>query len=382
MPTGKKRRANKEGTVWWDEKAKRWRARITIQTHAGPKSKTVSAKTQAEVIRKKAQAIAERDSGLHYDAEDMTLEEYLIRWLRGPAKKNVRESTYVRYEQCSRLHLIPALGRMKLKKLTAIHLEELYDRKLEEHLAPRTVNYIHTTASKALSYAVSRGLLRHNAAALAVSPRPKSPEMRYLSREQVRTFLAACTEERLYALYVLALSTGMRRSEILGLTWEDVDLEAGLLEIRRGLTVSPAGGVVLDDPKRFSSRRQIDLGEETVAVLRAHRKHQAEERLAAPEWREDGFVFTTHMGGYLHPQTLYTAYFKPLVKRTEGVPDITFHELRHTYATLALRNGVPVDVVSKTLGHKDIATTLRCYAHVLPGMGAAAARAMNQLLFN
>jgi integrase len=304
----------------------------------------------------------------------------MIRWLKGPAKKNVRPSTYARYEQCARLHLIPMLGRIKLKKLSAVHLEALYDRKTEEGLSAHTVNYVHTIASKALGYAVAKGLLRQNVASLAEAPRPKSPEMRYLTKEQAGAFLKAATGDRLEALYVLALATGLRRSEILGLKWEDVDLDAGVLEVRRGLTVSPSGGVQIDDPKRFASRRSIDLGDRTIATLKAHRKRQKEEKLAALTWQDDGFVFTTHAGGYLHPQTLYTAYFKPLRDR-EGLPPINFHELRHTYATLALRNGVPVDVVSKTLGHKDIATTLRTYAHVLPGMGKEAARTMDSVLF-
>ena len=117
-----------------------------------------------------------------------------------------------------------------------------------------------------------------------------------------------------------------------------------------------------------------------MAALKAHRKRQAEEKLKSPSWEERGFVFTTYQGGYLHPQTLYTAYFKPLRDRA-GLPPIHFHDLRHTYATLALLNGVPVKVVSEVLGHKDVSTTLRTYAHVLPGMGKEAAKTMDAVLF-
>jgi integrase len=201
--------------------------------------------------------------------------------------------------------------------------------------------------------------------------------------EPTGAFLEIARGDRLEALYVLTLATGMRRSELLGLKWEDVDLQARIVLVRRGLTISPNGGIEIDDPKRFDSKRRLEISSEVAAILKEHRKRQVEERMAAASgaWRDEGFVFTTHAGGYLHPNTLYTAYFKPLREKA-GVPPIHFHDLRHTYATLALLNGIPVKVVSEVLGHKDIATTLRTYAHVLPGMQAEAARTMDSVLFN
>jgi integrase len=379
----RKRRGSGEGTISYRKKEERYEGKYTVQTSSGPKRKTIYGKTYAEVRAKLAKVIGERDTGLIFDAEDLTVAEYLSRWLKGPARKNVRSSTYARYEQLSRKHLIPALGPMKLKKLSAIHLEGLYEAKLEEGLAPRTVNYIHVTISKALRYAVGKDLIRQNVATLAEAPQPKNPEMRTLNQEQVGAFLEAARGDRLEALYVLALATGMRRSELLGLKWEDVDLQARIVLVRRGLTISPNGGIEIDDPKRFDSKRRLEISSEVAAILKEHRKRQAEERMAAASgaWRDEGFVFTTHSGGYLHPNTLYTAYFKPLREKA-GVRLIHFHDLRHTYASLALLNAVPVKVVSEVLGHKDIATTLRTYAHVLPGMQAEAARTMDTVLFN
>ncbi len=380
MPNGK-RRGPGEGSISYRQAEGRHEGRYSVQTARGSKREVIYGKTYEECRAKLAQAIADRDRDLIFDAESMTVAEYMSRWIKGPAKKNIRSSTYARYEQHTRNHVVPALGRLKLKKLTAVHLEELYDAKLEEDLSPRTVNYIHTTISKALGYAVGRDLLRKNVASFADAPQPDSPEIQPLNGDQATKFLASTRGGRLEALYVLALSKGLRRSELLGLKEEDLDLEAATLQIRRGLTIAPGGGVALQTTKRKSSQRLLELSPETVGALKTHKSLRAKEQLLAPHWDEQGFLFTKRTGGHLHPQTLYTKYFLPARERA-SVPPIHFHDLRHTYATLALLNGVPVKVVSETLGHKDIATTLRTYAHVLPGMQKAADETMDQVLFS
>lgn len=378
-----KRRGDHEGTISYREKEKRWEGRYSVQTVAGPKRRVVYGKEFEECRAKLTQAIADRDRDLIFEAEDLTLEEYLEWWLKGPAKKNIRPTTYARYAQLARGHVIPALGRLRVKKLTPLHLETLYDAKLDDGLSPRTVNYMHTTVSKALRYALAKGLVRNNVASLAEAPQPKSPEMMTLNGTQVKAFLEAAKGHRMEALWILALATGMRKSEILGLKWEDVDPDAGIVIVRRGLTLHPDGSIVLDDPKRFASKRRIEISPRVAAVLKDHRTRQLEEQLRTGpgKWRDEGFVFTSRWGGHLHPNNLYTAYFLPLREKA-GVPPIHFHDLRHTYATQALLlPTAKVKVVSETLGHKDIATTLRTYAHVLPGMQREAAEAFDSVLF-
>lgn len=387
-----RKRGNGEGSISWRPKEGRYEGRYVVQTAKGPKRKSVYSKDWKECRRKLARAIADRDEGLIFDAEDLTVAEFLGKWLKGPAKKRVRASTYARYEQLARLHLIPALGRHKLKKLTALHLEELYDLKLDEGLSPRTVNYIHVTMSKALRYGVSKDLLRKSVAFFAEAPQPDEPEIRPLDAAQAASFLKTARDNRLYALFVLALAKGLRRSEMLGFVEDDLMLDAPTptLQVRRGLTIAPGGGVVVEKTKRRSSQRLLELSPETVAALRTHRALKAREQLAAGpgRWRNDAgeyglpgeWLFTNRFGSFVHPNNLYTAYFKPLRDRV-GLPDFHFHDLRHTYATLALLNGVPVKVVSETLGHKDIATTLRTYAHVIPGMQGEAGKMMDTVLF-
>lgn len=376
---GNKRNASGEGTIWYDSKTKRWRARITIPTPTSPKTRTVSAKSQKEMLRKKAEAISERDSGLVFDAENLTLAEYLTRWLASAAKKNIRPSSYARYEQLSRVHIIPALGHMKLKTLSALHLEAFYEAKLEER-SPRTVNYMHVTISKALDYAVRKDLLRKNVAASAEAPQPDAPEIQPLNESEVGKLLEAATD-RLRALYSLAVGTGMRRSEILGLREADVDIDAGTLQVLRGLTTAPGGGFLIQPTKRKSSQRLLELPGEVVSDLQLHRTRKKEERLAAgPRWEDSGHVFTTVYGTPVHPNTLYRNYFFPLREKA-GLPDLHFHDLRHTYASLALKHGIPLKVVAGNLGHGDVATTMRTYAHVMPGMGRDAAGVMNSVLF-
>jgi integrase len=217
--------AKKNGNGEGSRPRKRPEARYTIHTSKGPKRKTVYGRTRQEVAEKLARALSDRAQGLTFEAGSLKLGEYLDRWLPD-IHHTVRQRTWERYEQIVRVHIKPALGRVKLKDLTATHARVLYREKLESGSSPRTVQYIHTTLHKALRDAVSDGLIPRNAAEGIKAPRPKKKEINPLSPEQTRAFLKAVHGDRLEALYVLAVRRGLRQGELLGLRWEDVDLEA------------------------------------------------------------------------------------------------------------------------------------------------------------
>jgi integrase len=222
------------------------------------------------------------------------------------------------------------------------------------------------------------GLIPRNAAAPVKPPRPRKEEIWPLDREQVRSLFEAVRGDRLEALYVLAVTAGLRRGELQGLKWEDVDLEAGTLQVRRTLS-EPKGGYIFEAPKSGKGR-QIRLTQRATEALARHRKRQLEERMKRGGlWQEHGLVFSSTVGTPISGGNLNRA-FKTTLKRA-GLPKSTrFHDLRHTCATLLLRQGVNPKFVQELLGHADISLTLNVYSHVLPDMGDAAVRAMDTAL--
>lgn len=374
----KQRRANGEGGVT-RRKDGSWMARYTVQTPAGRKRKVIYAKTHEEARKKLTEALAERDKGLVYDSGNVTLAEYLEHCLEDSVRGSVKVTTHAGYERVARLHVCPTLGATKLAALTPAHLQTLYRAKLDDGLAPKSVKYIHTTLHRALKQAVRWGLVPRNVAAAVDPPRVVTPEMQPLSPDQARTLLAAAEGNRLEALFVLAVTTGMRQGEILGLGWEDADPETGVVRVRRTLTLA-RGGPRLTEPKTRRSRRSIRLTASAAEALERHRERQdSEGARRGPEWNEHGLAFCTRRGTPLRRDTLHDKYWKPLLRRA-GLPNIRFHDLRHTCATLLLTKGVHPKIVSEMLGHSSIAITLDTYSHVIPGLGDVAATAMEDAL--
>src|SRR5215210_1809715 len=375
-----KKRGNGEGSIY-QRKDGRWVGQYTVHTAKGPKYCYIYGKTRKEVAEKLTKRIADRDSGLIFDAGKMTLGEYLDRWLSDSVKGTVRVSTYERHEAIIRLHIKPSIGRVGLKKLTPTHVRSLYREKLNSGLlAPATVRKIHSTLHKALSQAVSDGIVPRNAADVK-APRPTPEEMRPLSEDEARAFLETAREsgDRFEALYVLAITTGLRRGELLGLRWDDVDLERGMLRVGRAL-VREGGRHTLGETKTRRGRRQINLTPRTVSAIRTHRKKQLEEKTKLAGLHQDhSLIFASEVGTPMNPENLVKRSFKPLLKKA-GLPEIRFHDLRHTCATLLLGRGVHPKLVQELLGHATIAMTLDTYSHYLPSMGDQASGAMGDAL--
>jgi integrase len=323
------------------------------------------------------------DTERFVDRTSLTLADYLRdEWLPAVCPPNLRESTWQSYQGELGRHVIPHLGGVKLQKLNAVHLNRLYAQLLADGrtdgkggLSPRTVRYIHTVIRKALSDAVRWGRIERNVADLADPPRRNGHEadrhMRTWSRAQLRKFLEHVRDERLYAAWHLAAMTGMRRGEVLGLRWTDVDLKRGRLAVRQTY-VSIDGVAQFSEPKTPRSRRTIDLDAETVTRLRTWQTAQAAEREAwGPAWHEHGLAFTNEDGTPLEPDGFSKRFVR--YAKQAGLPPIRLHDLRHTHASMLLAAGVNPKVASERLGHHSTAFTLDVYSHVVPGMQADAA---------
>jgi integrase len=330
--------------------------------------------------------MADRDGGLLYDAGKLTISEYLDRWLADSVKGTVKETTYANYAYITSKHISPALGHVKLKTLTPAHVRGFYGEKARTNLSAATVKKMHVVLRKALSQAVSDGLIPRNAADGVKPPRVSAPgeEIKPLDSEECGSFLEASRGERLEALYVVAVHCGLREGELLALRWEDVYLEAvkPAVLVRRTLTRGENGrGWVVGASTKSGQGRRVRLTRQAASALKDHRKRQLEERLRlAGLWQDQGLVFSNETGSLFNPSNLRNRSFKRIKTRANVREDLRFHDLRHTCATLLLSEGVNLKVVSELLGHASITITLNTYSHVLPDMQESAAEAMEAAL--
>ncbi len=330
-----------------------------------------------------ARLAVERD-GRNDEVRSLTFGAYLTsRWL--PAKGlELKVSTHRSYVHKTRRHILPTLGRKRLRRLRPQDLERLYDSLLHPSdgtrpLSPKTVYEVHLIVRGALDHAVRRGLVNRNVALAASAPRLRaipSIEQHAWTSEELQAFLRAAAGHRLFPALWLSANTGLRRSELLGLCWSDLDLKHARLSINRGLV---AVGYELHETrgKTANSRRCIDLDPTTLTVLAGWRALQAVEYTATgvkdPDW-----MFTTAGGGRVHPHSL-SQTFDRIVRRAP-VPVIRLHDLRHTHGSLLLAAGINPKVVSERLGHAQFVFTVETYQHTFPSMGADAARTFEALL--
>ena len=377
-----KRRANGEGNIR-KRKDGRWEGRYTVghDPETGKAIiKNVLGKTQAEVKEKLKKAI-EENVGIDYGrAKTYTVGNWLGVWYENYAKIKMRPSTYLTYHGYIENHIKPQLGKIPLNDLTTLHLQQFYKKLLAEGrverieaqkqpkgLSAKTVRNIHQIISSALKLANEQRLIARNPADGCALPKAEHKEMQTLPVEQLTSFLREAKDSGVFALYYIDLTTGLRRGELLGLKWTDIDLEKGDLRVQR--QIGRIDGKIIEMPlKTKNAYRTLPLSADAISVLMQQRR-----KTGNSEW-----VFPSPIGGPMSPDSVLHMLHRVL--KRAGLPKVRFHDLRHTFATLALQNGVDVKTVSSMLGHYSAGFTLDTYAHVTTDAQLKAAQTMGNIL--
>ena len=340
--------------------------------------------TRRDAEREMSRILGELNMGSYVEPARMSVGEFLDRWLADYAKPKVTSKTFERYGEMIDGHIRPALGTYLLPKLAPLHIQSFYSRALatgrkdgKGGLSAQSVVHFHRVLHKALAQAVKWQLLARNPVDAVEPPRAERNEMRALDEDETAKLLALLEGTRLHMPVFLAVTTGLRRGEILGLRWSNIDLETGTLTVVQSLEQTKAG-LKFKSPKTHRSRRSIALPQMTVEALRSHRAAQAEEKLAlGPAYEENGLVCPRPGGGPWAPDVFSTA-FAAFVRRSD-MKAFRFHDLRHSHASHLLRLGVHPKVVSERLGHSSVSITLDTYSHLLPGVQEDAVRRIDDL---
>ncbi|MFF5566190.1 tyrosine-type recombinase/integrase [Streptomyces sp. NPDC012623] len=380
-------RANGDGTVY-QRKDGRWEAAGYVLAPGNTRKRVrVYGATRKDAMTKLTERIAASNRGLPVAAADSTVGAYLTYWLNGVAVHHLRENTHTRYAASIRLHLSPGLGAKKLARLTTRDIRTFLDglrttcqccaqnrdatrrsccaigQCCDKRLSPLTVTYVHAVLKSALEHAVREDELPRNVARNVKTTTPRPRRFQPLTAAEARQFLQSAADDRLHALYELALRTGLLKGELLGLHREDLDLDGGTAIIHRSLQRTRSQGLTVLNTKTLASERRIALPTECINSHKIHRERQQEERQAAGTgWTDNRFVFNTPKGRPLDPTNLSRRFSRLLHKA--GLRTIRFHDLRHSTATLLLEQGVDLVVIKELLGHAHIGVTAGVYAHV------------------
>jgi integrase len=375
MARKKQARRPGEGTVF-QRKDGRWVCEITLEDHS---RKQYYFKTEKEALEKRRTVVNELAQGVLATGPQQTLKQYLEYWLEDVYKVSVRLNTYRNCGVLVHKHLVPGLGHIKLQKLTAQQVQSFYAKKLKSGTTASRIKTIHVALHTALEHARRMKLVSLNVCSDVELPRREKREKQPLTPEQARLLLQKVREHQLEGVLTLALATGMREGELLGLRWSDVDVNKGSLRVARTVTYIPGHGFVEGEPKTVKSKRNIILPPFVIDTLKRHRVRQLEKRLTlGTAWVDRDLVFPDDDGDFLVFTTLLRRFYKLL--KEIGLPRITFHDLRHSAATLLLDMGVPAKVVQELLGHSTISITMDVYSHVLPSMQKDAMDKMGDFL--
>lgn len=368
------RRLNGEGSIY-RRKDGRWVASIS----QGADRREVYRETEKEAVAALLKLRTEIAAGTLPKTNGLTVADFFTHWLADTIKVRTRPRTHEAYSGLVRLHVIPTLGAIKLQQLSPLHVQKLLREKQEDGLSANTVRRIRDVIRNGLSDALRWELVARNVAKQASTPRVAQREMVIWTVDEARTFLESIRQEPLEAAFVIALATGLRRGEIVGLRWQDIDLERQTLTVSGAVQRITGRGLVRSDPKTNGSRRTLPVAGLVIDAFRRRHTHQELQRAFAGErWRETGFVFTSQVGTAIDPRKLLTT-FHALAARA-NVPVTRFHDQRHFFATAHLEDGTNIRIVQEALGHSAVTTTLAIYSHVTSQVHRRSAQRMGELL--
>ena len=380
-----KKRSNGEGNIR-KRKDGRWEGRYTaghdLETGKPLYKNVLLGRTQAETKAKLKAAIEETKSLDITKTGKYTVGAWMNEWFENYAKIKVRSSSHQTYRGYIDNHIKPNIGKIPLEKLTSLELQKLYKKLLEKGrvdrieskrqakgLSPKTVRNIHQIIASAMKLAKEQKLILADPTEGCALPKLEHKEMKTLPIEQLTSFLREAKESGVFEMYYVELATGLRRGELLGLKWEDIDLENGSLRVKR--QIARIGGEIVEAPlKTKNAYRTLPLADDTIQVLKQQKK-----KVGSSPW-----VFPSPTGGPISPDSVLHMLHRVL--KRAGLPMVRFHDLRHTFATLALQNGVDIKTVSGMLGHFSAGFTLDTYAHVTTAAQKEAAKAMGKVLAN
>lgn len=308
------------------------------------------------------------------------MNEFLDRWLQEVAKNKLRERTFDNYESLLNCHVRQKIGAKRLSDLQSYEIQKLYNDMKKAKYSPKTIRHVHNVLSSALKQAVRWKMLVSNPCDICELPQMVKVEMMYFTAKETAKFLEAAKDDKYFAVFYLAIETGMRPEEYLGLQWKDIDLKKKVLSVRRALVARKGGGYIFTEPKTKKSRRSIPLSTSVINALKTHRRKQLEERIKlGAVYQNLDLVFTSEIGSPLLHGNLLRRHFKP-IRDNAKLPKIRMYDLRHTTATLLLSAGENPKIVSERLGHASIVLTLDTYSHVLPTMQKEATNKMEKLM--
>ena len=376
------RRGNNEGSTHRRNDG-RWAAALSLGYQGGHRRrKYLYGRTRAEVALKLHEAQRTLSDGGILPTERQTVETLLQTWLKDSAAPKVRRKTFQRYEEIVRLHLIPALGSVKLTRLNPAQIEAMLNAALARGVSPRSLTQWRAVLRRALHVAMRWGWVNRNAASLAEPPRGEDYVVPPLTTADAQALLLAVKGDRLEALFQVGLALGLRQSEALGLRCSDIELEEGMLSVQRSLQ-RVAGEWIFNEPKTAKSRRTLPLPAPLTAALRQHRNRQLKERLSAgPAWEGSGWgdlVFADQLGRPLSGFHVLRR-FRSLLALAD-LPPMRYHDLRHGAPSLMAAQGVPARLAMELLGHSQIATTMNIYTHVTPEDQRQASARVSEAIF-